>query len=117
MAAAESEQVIFIEEEDGEYSTESEGSDLGYDSDLDPTYSTLEDTHATFSKLSIGKNVGKDLDVGVDENEEKVIQNIIEAGQQEKLKVEQCKVYLRKNGLRLTGNKPVLIQRIKEHLE
>lgn len=35
----------------------------------------------------------------------------------EKLKVEQCKLYLRKNGLRLTGNKDTLIQRIKEHLE
>ncbi|KAK9228888.1 hypothetical protein WN944_021845 [Citrus x changshan-huyou] len=121
MAAPESEQVIFIEEGDDEYSTDSGGSDLGYDSDLDPSYSPLEDTHATFSKLSIGKKsksrIGKDLDVGVDEIEEKVIQKIIEAGQQEKLKVEQCKVYLRKNGLRLTGNKPTLIQRIKEHLE
>ncbi|KAH9713726.1 zinc finger CCCH domain-containing protein 62 [Citrus sinensis] len=121
MAAPESEQVIFIEEGDDEYSTDSGGSDLGYDSDLDPSYSPLEDTHATFSKLSIGKKsksrIGKDLDVGVDEIEEKVIQKIIEAGQQEKLKVEQCKVYLRKNGLRLTGNKPTHIQRIKEHLE
>ncbi|XP_052300508.1 zinc finger CCCH domain-containing protein 62-like [Citrus sinensis] len=121
MAAPESEQVIFIEEGDDEYSTDSGGSDPGYDSDLDPSYSPLEDTHATFSKLSIGKKsksrIGKDLDVGVDEIEEKVIQKIIEAGQQEKLKVEQCKVYLRNNGLRLTGNKPTLIQRIKEHLE
>jgi hypothetical protein len=38
-------------------------------------------------------------------------------GQLEKLKVDQCKVYLRKNGLRLTGNKDTLIQRIKEHRE
>lgn len=34
-----------------------------------------------------------------------------------KLKVDQCKVYLKKNGLRLTGNKDTLIQRIKEHQE
>lgn len=39
------------------------------------------------------------------------------AGKLEKLKVEQCKAYLRKNGLRLTGTKDVLIQRINEHLE
>lgn len=39
------------------------------------------------------------------------------AGQLEKLKVEQCKAYLKKNGLRLTGNKETLIQRIKEHIE
>lgn len=39
------------------------------------------------------------------------------AGQVDKLKVDQCKLYLRKHGLRLTGKKDVLIQRIKEHLE
>lgn len=38
-------------------------------------------------------------------------------GKLEKLKVEQCKSYLRNNGLRLSGTKDVLIQRIKEHLE
>lgn len=36
-------------------------------------------------------------------------------GKLEKLKVDQCKVYLRKHGLRLTGNKDTLIERIKEH--
>ncbi|XP_076881866.1 zinc finger CCCH domain-containing protein 62-like [Bidens hawaiensis] len=36
--------------------------------------------------------------------------------QVEKLKVEQCKLYLRKHGLRSTGKKDVLIQRIKEHI-
>lgn len=35
----------------------------------------------------------------------------------EKLKVEQCKIYLRKYGLRLTGKKEVLISRIAEHRE
>ncbi|XP_024971571.1 zinc finger CCCH domain-containing protein 62-like [Cynara cardunculus var. scolymus] len=34
----------------------------------------------------------------------------------EKLKVEQCKLYLRKHGLRLTGKKDILIHRIKEHI-
>lgn len=34
-----------------------------------------------------------------------------------KLKVDQCRVYLRKHGLRLTGNKDTLIGRIKEYLE
>ncbi|KAK3219500.1 hypothetical protein Dsin_013470 [Dipteronia sinensis] len=36
-------------------------------------------------------------------------------GEMEKLKLEQCKVYLRKHGLRLIGNK--IIQQIKEHLQ
>ncbi|GER53591.1 zinc finger CCCH domain-containing protein [Striga asiatica] len=35
----------------------------------------------------------------------------------ERLKVEQCKIYLRKHGLRLSGNKETLILRIKEHIE
>lgn len=31
--------------------------------------------------------------------------------------MDQCKIYLRKHGLRLTGKKETLLQRIKEHLE
>lgn len=42
---------------------------------------------------------------------------LLAAGLLEKLKVDECKMYLKKNGLRLTGNKDTLIQRIKEHLE
>ncbi|KAM7471888.1 hypothetical protein LguiA_010071 [Lonicera macranthoides] len=45
------------------------------------------------------------------------VQKIIDAGKVEKLKVEECKVYLRKHGLRLTGKKDTLIERIKEHRE
>ncbi|KAF5201148.1 Zinc finger ccch domain-containing protein [Thalictrum thalictroides] len=41
---------------------------------------------------------------------------MLTAGHLEKLKIDQCKVYLRKHGLRLTGNKDVLIERIREHL-
>ncbi|KAA8541608.1 hypothetical protein F0562_022760 [Nyssa sinensis] len=50
-----------------------------------------------------------------DQNSFEIVQKIIEVGQVEKLKVDQCKVYLRKHGLRLTGNKDTLIGRIKEH--
>ncbi|KAJ7963322.1 Zinc finger CCCH domain-containing protein 62 [Quillaja saponaria] len=111
----------------------------------DPIYSALEDTCAKFSKFSIkkrseaqnlfgkcsemeGKVLGSESDTeeaemvapAVDQKDEKSfkeVQKIIEAGKLEKLKVDQCKVYLRKNDLRLTGNKDTLIQRIKEHLE
>ncbi|RYR40048.1 hypothetical protein Ahy_A09g045713 [Arachis hypogaea] len=38
-------------------------------------------------------------------------------GMLERLKVDECKLYLRKNCLRLSGNKDVLVQRIKEHLQ
>ncbi|KAI3894609.1 hypothetical protein MKW92_035425 [Papaver armeniacum] len=51
-----------------------------------------------------------------DANSFETVQKIIAGGQFEKLKVEQCKVYLRKYGLRLMGKKDVLINRIKEHL-
>ncbi|GMY30929.1 zinc finger CCCH domain-containing protein 62-like [Fagus crenata] len=119
------------------------GKECDYDSDgsdKDPTYSILEETKAKFSNLSIKDNkkskarIVENKDMGsegdsqeaelvVSELDEKdmksfeKVQKIIEAGQLEKLKVDQCKVYLRKNGLRLTGNKDTLIQRIKEHLE
>lgn len=39
------------------------------------------------------------------------------AGPLDKLKVDQCKIYLRKHGLRLTGKKDILVHRINEHLE
>ncbi|XP_062156567.1 zinc finger CCCH domain-containing protein 62-like isoform X2 [Alnus glutinosa] len=123
-------------EGDEDYS-ESGGSDP--DSDEDPSYSILEETHAKFSNLSIKKKkskarIAEDMNMGskgdphevgvvapeLDEEDVKSfdkVQKIIEDGQLEKLKVDQCKVYLRKNGLRLTGNKDTLIQRIKEHRE
>ncbi|GMN36782.1 hypothetical protein TIFTF001_006296 [Ficus carica] len=110
------------------------------DSDNDPTYTILEETHSKLSKLSINNNKKakarmvdavdlvdeSDSDGGdvvlpeLDEVDEKSflqVQRMVTAGQIEKLKVDQCKVYLRKNGLRLSGNKGTLIQRIKEHQE
>lgn len=139
MAVSEQSKENQFEEE--EVYCESEGSHSDYDSDgsdKDPTYSILEETKAKFSNLSIknnkkskariveNKDMGsegdsQEVEVVVPELDEKDIksfekvQKIIEAGQLEKLKVDQCKVYLRKNGLRLTGNKDTLIQRIKEH--
>ncbi|KAJ0076344.1 hypothetical protein Patl1_33768 [Pistacia atlantica] len=119
-----SEQATITEyQENNENYTESEGSDSGYDSNLEPSYIILEDSPVKFSNLSTRKNpksrTDNDLDhnVDVDENEEEIVKKIVEAGQLEKLKVEQCHIYLRKNGLRLTGNKSTLIQRIREHLE
>lgn len=52
-----------------------------------------------------------------DSNGYDIVLNTIQAGQADKLKVDQCKLYLRKHGLRLTGNKDILIHRIKEHLD
>ncbi|KAK4839564.1 hypothetical protein QYF36_022843 [Acer negundo] len=111
------------------------------DSDMDPDYCFLEETHEKLSQLSIRKKSKSRCRSTVKDQEEmksmsrcsstvkdqeelkenvndfELVYKIIENGDVEKLKVEQCKVYLRKNGLRLTGNKSTLIQRIMEHLQ
>ncbi|WVZ21889.1 hypothetical protein V8G54_000433 [Vigna mungo] len=117
-----------------EISTESEGSDSDSDwedSGEDPDYDALEESHSKFSNLSLKhkakarfieeKDPGEEVlvvtaSVNDGENFGKV-QKLIEEGLLEKLKVDECKLYLRKNGLRLTGNKDTLIERIREHLE
>lgn len=103
------------------------------DSQDDPSFDILEETRSRFSNLSIKKksksripvNVGEDVDCieiqepefdANDQQSYEIVQKIIEVGQVDKLKVEQCKLYLRKHGLRLTGKKDILIHRIKEHI-
>ncbi|KAK4780975.1 hypothetical protein SAY87_017081 [Trapa incisa] len=126
-------------ETDEDYSGSNE-SLSGYDSD-DYDDSSFEILEGALSELSVKrkKKKGKlaafedsdssdgegavEADVAIpelDEEDQKSLESvlkIIQDGEIEKLKVDQCKVYLRKNGLRLTGNKATLIQRIKEHLE
>ncbi|KAF3451995.1 hypothetical protein FNV43_RR08091 [Rhamnella rubrinervis] len=130
---------IDLEEEEEEDSCGSEDEYSSDDSECDQSYATdEEETVASFSKLSVKKksetcmvddmDLDSETDAGgkeivvperneIDEKSFDEVQKSIGAGQLEKLKVEQCKVYLRKNGLRLTGNKDTLIQRIKEHLD
>ncbi|KAI3915138.1 hypothetical protein MKW98_011483 [Papaver atlanticum] len=126
------------EEEEGESSGTEEIAAADDDSEEDPTFDVLEETRSSLSRLSLKKSkarISKVIESGNDEEEDsddveikvpelnakdaksyETIEKIIAGGQVEKLKVEQCKVYLRKNGLRLTGKKDVLIDRIKEHL-
>ncbi|XP_031105503.1 zinc finger CCCH domain-containing protein 62-like [Ipomoea triloba] len=114
-------------------------SDTYYDSDdsqEDPTFAILEETKSKISSLSISSKKtesrrgvsdviddsdGEEQDaIDVDESDQKSyesVQNMILAGEIEKLKIDQCKVYLRKHGLRLTGKKATLIERIKEHID
>ncbi|XP_026452860.1 zinc finger CCCH domain-containing protein 62-like isoform X2 [Papaver somniferum] len=124
------------EEEEGE-SSGSEEISANDDSEEDPTFDVLEETRLSLSRLSLKKTKSRistviesgndeekldDVEVKIPELNAKdaksyeTIEKIVAGGQVEKLKVEQCKVYLRKNGLRLTGKKDVLIDRIKEHL-
>ncbi|XP_057455037.1 zinc finger CCCH domain-containing protein 62-like [Lotus japonicus] len=101
------------------------------DSEGDPDFEILEETQISFSNLSVTSKAkarsvkGKGLATtendpqvpSPDDDDFDIVQKTINAGLLEKLKVDECKLYLRKNGLRLTGNKATLIQRIKEHLE
>ncbi|GFP99515.1 zinc finger CCCH domain-containing protein 62 [Phtheirospermum japonicum] len=128
-----SEKQIYDESE-----TDSEYSD---DSQEDPNFDFVEETRLTFSNLALKKKTKTRVVKGTQRNEDELsdvdvvemvmpmvldeedqksyetIQKIIEGGLVEKLKVEQCKIYLRKHGLRLSGNKETLILRIKEHID
>ncbi|CAI9114463.1 OLC1v1015191C2 [Oldenlandia corymbosa var. corymbosa] len=95
------------------------------DSQDDPTFDPIEGARSRISTLSIKRNpkparLAKENgapEVILGQDSCQIGEDIIKAGQLEKLKIEQCKVYLRKHGLRLTGNKDTLIRRIREHLD
>ena len=44
------------------------------------------------------------------------LDHITDGVDEKKIKVDMCKAYLREKGLRLTGTKSVLLERIKEHI-
>lgn len=131
------EENYYIEVDDESSCEEYESDDSGND----PSSDLEKEVRSSFSRLSVTKNsksrTSKKTEEGSEEEEapdvveidvpelgeedqksfEAVQKKIEEAGQLDKLKVDQCKVYLRKYGLRLTGNKETLIMRIKEHLK
>ncbi|URE36102.1 zinc finger CCCH domain-containing protein [Musa troglodytarum] len=120
------------EEEEGELDCDSCGTD---DSEEDPTFDVVEETRLALSSIALEKSKSRKTRKGDGENGSdrplveipeldakdrkcfEVVEKLIKDGQMEKLKVDQCKVYLRKYGLRLTGKKDTLIGRIREHLE
>ncbi|XP_009414829.2 zinc finger CCCH domain-containing protein 62 isoform X3 [Musa acuminata AAA Group] len=120
------------EEEEGKLDCDLCGTD---DSEEDPTFDVLEETRSALSSISLEKSKCRKTRKGDGENGSdcplveipeldakdrkcfEVVEKLIKDGQMEKLKVDQCKVYLRKYGLRLTGKKDTLIGRIREHLE
>lgn len=108
------------------------------DSENDPSFDLENEVQSSLTRLSltrksksrISKETKEDSDEALDvvdvdvpelgKEDQKffeTVQKKIEVGELEKLKVDQCKVYLRKYGLRLAGNKETLMQRIKEHLD
>ncbi|XP_047963759.1 zinc finger CCCH domain-containing protein 62-like [Salvia hispanica] len=106
--------------------TESEsGSQFSDDSLNDPNFD-IEETRLTLSNLSLKRKskiskISRDEEGDeLDEKDKKsyeIIKKMIEGGQVEKLKVDECKIYLRNHGLRLSGKKDILIERIKEHVD
>ncbi|KAL7100261.1 hypothetical protein ACP275_09G136500 [Erythranthe tilingii] len=117
--------------EEQHYEESEIGSEYSDDSQDDPTFDVLEETRLTFSDLTLNRKInthkeeeGSDAIETVmpeldkqDKKSYETIQKIIEGGEVERLKVEQCKIYLRKHGLRLSGKKETLILRIKEHID
>ncbi|KAL0319466.1 UNVERIFIED_CONTAM: Zinc finger CCCH domain-containing protein 62 [Sesamum angustifolium] len=124
--------------EDQHYGESENDAEYSDDSQEDPTFDVLEETRLAFSNLSFKRKIktrvvkgpaGKEdqesdgiemVVLELDEKEQKsyeTIKKIVEVGPVERLKVEECKIYLRKHGLRLSGNKETLIQRIKEHID
>ncbi|KAI3870974.1 hypothetical protein MKX03_029380 [Papaver bracteatum] len=117
------------EEEEVESSKSEESADADDDSEEDTTSDVLEEARISKVIESVNDEEEPEIKVPKTSKNKKVleinakdakcfetVQKIIAGGQLEKLKVEQCKVYLRKYGLRLMGKKDVLINRIKEHL-
>ncbi|KAL3008594.1 hypothetical protein AAZX31_07G040500 [Glycine max] len=121
-----------------EITTESDSDSDWDDSEEDPDFHLLEETHSKFSNLSLkhkakagliswqfgvcivfeDKDLGEEVNASAHDGDTfEEVQKLIQLGRLEKLKVDECKLYPRKNGLRLTGNKDTLIQRIKKHLE
>ncbi|KAL1538077.1 zinc finger CCCH domain-containing protein 62-like [Salvia divinorum] len=107
------------------HSESESGSQFSDDSQNDPNFD-IEETQLTLSNLSLkGKSKTSKLNCveegdELDEKDKKsyeIIKEMIEGGQVERLKVDECKIYLRKHGLRLSGKKDILIQRIKEHVD
>ncbi|KAL0908863.1 hypothetical protein M5K25_023374 [Dendrobium thyrsiflorum] len=120
--------------------SESDEFDCVDDSDDDPSFDLVEETRSAISELSIRKprasrrckivddnlesepereTVGDEIPK-LDKKDEKsfeMVEQLIKGAHLEKLTLDQCKVYLRKYGLRLTGNKGILISRIREHQE
>ncbi|CAA7056911.1 unnamed protein product [Microthlaspi erraticum] len=94
--------------------------------ELDETEQEEEDTSSSEDDSDWSHDDATESDVEYDENEETgkkaddddddAVTRLLTAGSDLKaLNVKECKAYLRKHGLRLSGTKPVFIERIVEH--
>ncbi|KAL2620536.1 hypothetical protein R1flu_000741 [Riccia fluitans] len=106
------------EESESDYSDENEASAMSQSSEISATEESDgydggaveddEDAVVQSSKIPVGS-----VDSLV---AEKVLQ-IIKGGDKKTLTLDNCRSYLRHHSMRISGNKPVLIDRIKQHIE
>ncbi|CAN6305323.1 unnamed protein product [Urochloa humidicola] len=126
-------------EEEEEVESDDEGSEASSVSDLcehdagsdeDPTFDPDADgeveavLRARMGRMSISASArkGRKGSVVPKMGKEEIdllamVDRLKQDGQMEKLKVYECKAYLRMHKLRLTGKKEVLLNRIREHIE
>ncbi|CAL4924756.1 unnamed protein product [Urochloa decumbens] len=128
-------------EEEEEVESDDEGSDVSSISDLcepdagseeDPTFDPDADgdleveavlrTRMGRMSISASARKGRKGSVVPKMGKEEIgllamVDRLNQDGQMEKLKVYECKAYLRMHKLRLTGKKEVLLNRIREHVE
>ncbi|XP_010268684.1 PREDICTED: zinc finger CCCH domain-containing protein 62-like isoform X2 [Nelumbo nucifera] len=115
------------EDEEEDNDDDGDGDDHYHDDDDDDDYE--EDTGGTSSSDDVSDwNEDEEADRGSDDDVSETVKplddearcnrviNILKGGDDlHALKLEECKAYLRKHGLRLTGTKAVCVQRIREH--
>ncbi|XP_078444521.1 SAP domain-containing protein [Wolffia australiana] len=116
-------------EEEWEVSDESEC--VGDDSEEDPTYDHVEEARAKLSRMRLGscrtREAESENPLELAEEDQETCDLVIDLfdrvakkvkdGEINTLTIEECKVYLRRYSLRLSGNKAALQARIKEYLE
>ncbi|KAF7057080.1 hypothetical protein CFC21_064412 [Triticum aestivum] len=133
-AESESEEEVESGEERGGDGSEAEtladlyGPDAG--SDEDPSFDPAADKRAVgeaalwsgMARLSISARKGRKGPVALEMGNEDIdllamVDKLMHDGQLEKLKVYECKAYLRIHKLRLGGKKEELLNRIRDHIE
>ncbi|WVZ58762.1 hypothetical protein U9M48_008994 [Paspalum notatum var. saurae] len=130
--SGEEEEVETDDEEGSDVASVADLCDPDADSDEDPTFDPDADgdleveavLRARMSRMSIstparkGRKGSAVPKLGKEETDLlTMVDTLMQDVQLEKLKVYECKAYLRMHKLRLTGKKEVLLNRIREHIE
>ncbi|CBI29398.3 unnamed protein product, partial [Vitis vinifera] len=108
--------------DDDEEEVENEGDDSDDDDDEEDEEECGASTCSEGSDDEVMETDDDEEDLEDDDDDDnddyicnRVIRLLQEGSDIKELKLKECKVYLRKHGLRITGTKEVCIERIKEH--